>query len=225
MDHNERLANELALARNSTQRQSRQRRHTQSRERGRSDQLASPGSRGLRQDVVAGGVRTTGKSQGPGESAPPGEVTPKTAGGDGASLTSSALGRGSGRGRRQATFTAADPTEVRGSDAKRAVARARRRWRRRETLGQPDGVGRKKRAPNTSSPERPQFYTQDNLQGQFLIQPPLEMHLQGRFLIQPPLEMHLQGRFLIQPPLEIYFSFFKLLILYYKNNCVYIKQL
>ena len=54
-------------------------------------------------------VHAAGKSQGPGESTPPGEVTPKTAGGDGASLTSSALGRGSGRGRRQATFTAADP--------------------------------------------------------------------------------------------------------------------
>ena len=53
--------------------------------------------------------------------------------------------------------------EVRGSGAKRAVARARRRWRRRETVGQPDGVGRKKRAPNTCSPERPWLYTQDDL--------------------------------------------------------------
>ena len=221
--------------------------------------------------MVAGGVHAVGKSQGPGESAPLGEVAPKTAGGDGASPSSSAPGRGSGRGRRWKTFTAADPAahvherlrgnwrpkraadgerpgdarcetyrctrwgnvargragggeweknslartagraragedgaaiatsivnsranpshrcgrpgeggvwgrerggrrgchrrtaEVRGSGAKRAVARARRRWRRRETLGQPDGVGRKKRAPNTSSLERPRFYTQDDL--------------------------------------------------------------
>ena len=42
--------------------------------------------------------------------------------------------------------------EVRGSGAKRAVTRARRRWRRQETLGQPDGVGRKKRAPNRQHP-------------------------------------------------------------------------
>ena len=59
---------------NTWSRQSRQRRHTQSRERGRSDQLASPGSRGLRQDAVAGGVCAAGKSQGLGESTPPGEV-------------------------------------------------------------------------------------------------------------------------------------------------------
>jgi len=53
--------------------------------------------------------------------------------------------------------------EVRGSGVKRAVARARRRWRRREKVGQPNGVGRKKRAPNNCSPERPWFYTQDDL--------------------------------------------------------------
>jgi len=32
-----------------------------------------------------------------------------------------------------------------------------------ETVGQPDGVGRKKRAPNTCSPMRPWLYTQDDL--------------------------------------------------------------
>ena len=53
--------------------------------------------------------------------------------------------------------------EVRESGTKRAVARARRRWRRREIVGQPDGVGRKKRASDTCSPERPWFYTQDDL--------------------------------------------------------------
>jgi len=53
--------------------------------------------------------------------------------------------------------------EVRGSGAKRAVARARRRWRRRETDGQLDGVGRKKRAPNSWAPERPWLYNHDDL--------------------------------------------------------------
>ncbi|CAD6258038.1 unnamed protein product [Miscanthus lutarioriparius] len=81
---------------------------------GRSNQLASPGSRGLRQDAVAWGVRTAGKSQGPGESAPLEEVTSKTAGGDGASPSSSAPGRGSRRGRRRATFTAVTDCEFSG---------------------------------------------------------------------------------------------------------------
>ena len=45
--------------------------------------------------------------------------------------------------------------EVRGSGAKRAVARAQRWWWWREKVGQPDGVGRKKRAPNICSPEHP----------------------------------------------------------------------